>query len=246
MRNIRLIISYDGTNFHGFQTQPKLRTVQGQLQEAIEQLTGEYVQVIGSGRTDAGVHAEGQVANFHTSSKIPVDKWPHALNAVLPDDLVVRAAREVSPTFHARFDAKGKIYRYQIDRSVFPDVFVRRYAWHVSYPLDVGKMAQAASHMVGCHDFTSFCNAATPLEDRRRHVTDIRISEAGHLLHVTVSGKGFLWNMVRIMAGTLVDVGKGRIMPDEIPTIIHAQDRTYAGVTAPAHGLTLVQVEYED
>ncbi|MFC4765918.1 tRNA pseudouridine(38-40) synthase TruA [Effusibacillus consociatus] len=244
MRNIKLTVSYEGTDFHGFQVQPGLRTVQGELELALQKLTGEPVQVIGSGRTDAGVHAWGQIVNFHTASRIPTEKWAIALNVNLPQDLVVRAAEEVPESFHARFDAVGKIYRYQIDRGMFPDVFARRYAWHVPYLLDIEKMRKAAEYLVGELDFTSFCNAGTPLEDKVREIQQVTLVERGNLLSITVQGSGFLWNMVRIIAGTLTDVGKGRIDPERIPEMLQALDRTKAGVTAPAHGLTLIEVLY--
>lgn len=244
MRNIKLTVAYEGTDFHGFQVQPRLRTVQGELEQAIRKLTGEEIQVTGSGRTDAGVHAWGQIVNFYTSSRIPTEKWAIAMNVTLPDDLVIRAAEEVVESFHSRFDAVGKIYRYQIDRGVYPDVFARRYAWHVPYALDVQRMRDAAESLVGRHDFTSFCNAATPLEDKVREVQQISLVERGHLLYLTVQGTGFLWNMVRIIAGTLVDVGRGRIDSQRVSAILQARDRTLAGVTAPAHGLTLLEVLY--
>ncbi len=239
-----MTVAYDGTDFHGFQAQPHLRTVQGELEQAIRKLTGEPVQVIGSGRTDAGVHAWGQTVNFLTSSRIPVEKWPLAMNANLPPDVVVRDAQEVPESFHSRYDASGKVYRYQIDRGAVPDVFCRRYAWHVPYKLDLERMRQAAGHLTGEHDFTSFCNAAAPIEDKVRRVDQVAVEEQGNLLRITVQGSGFLWNMVRIMAGTLVDVGRGRIDPQQIPDILQARDRKRAGVTAPAHGLALLEVHY--
>lgn len=244
MRNIKLTISYDGTGFHGFQSQPRLRTVQGELERAILKLTGESVKVIGSGRTDAGVHAWGQVVNFLTASRIPAEKWPIAMNVNLPSDIVVRSAEEVPVSFHSRYDAVGKVYRYQIDRGRYPDVFLRRYAWHVPQDLDLAAMQEAAGHMAGEHDFTSFCSSATPVEDKVRQVQKVQIEEREHLLWITVEGSGFLWNMVRIMVGTLVDAGRGRIAPDQIPEILRARDRTVAGETAPAHGLTLLRVHY--
>ncbi|GAX89291.1 tRNA pseudouridine(38-40) synthase TruA [Effusibacillus lacus] len=244
MRNIKLTIAYDGTDFHGFQAQPQLRTVQGTLEDALERLTGARIQVNGSGRTDAGVHAWGQIVNFHTDSRIPLEKWPIAMNVNLPNDVIVRQAEEVPPAFHARFDATGKVYRYQMDLGTYPDVFARRYAWHVPYRLNLSRMQKAAEHLVGSHDFTSFCNAATPVDDKVREIHGISFETRAHLLQITVTGSGFLWNMVRIMAGTLADVGRGRIEPEEIPEILAAKDRTKAGVTAPAHGLTLFEVIY--
>jgi tRNA pseudouridine38-40 synthase len=244
VRNIKLIVAYDGTDFHGFQSQPNLRTVQSELQQAIERLTGESIQITGSGRTDAGVHAWGQVVNFHTSSRIPIDKWLIAMNSVLPQDLVIRGAEEASRDFHARFDATAKTYLYQIDPGLYPDVFRRRHVWHVPYRLEIDSMRKAAVWFTGEHDFTSFCNASTPVEDKVRQIHEIRVEEFGNVLKIWVHGNGFLWNMVRILVGTLVDVGRGRISSDEIPAILAAKDRTRAGVTAPARGLTLFEVLY--
>jgi tRNA pseudouridine38-40 synthase len=241
-----LTVAYEGTEFHGFQKQPGLRTVQGELEQAIRKLTGEEVQITGSGRTDAGVHAWGQIVNFHTTSRIPTEKWAIAMNVNLPSDVVVRMAEEASGAFHARFDAVGKVYRYQIDRGEYPDVFARRFAWHVPYKLSVKDMREAAKCLIGEHDFTSFCNAATPLEDKVRILQKIDLEEQGHLLTLTVQGSGFLWNMVRIISGTLVDVGRGRISSGQVSEILQAKDRTKAGVTAPAHGLTLFEVLYRN
>lgn len=245
MRNIRLTVAYDGTDFHGFQVQPHLRTVQGILQEALLLVTNEKIQVNASGRTDAGVHAWGQVVNFHSSSRIPIEKWPIALNVRLPADIVVREAMEESPDFHARFSAKKKVYRYTIDRSTFPNVFQTRYAYHVPYPINVDRMREAAFHFIGQHDFTSFCAAATPVENKVREIYTINFIEDSPFLQIFFEGEGFLWNMVRILAGTLLMVGMGRLSPAEIPAILAARDRTCAGFTAPAHGLTLWEVVYQ-
>jgi tRNA pseudouridine38-40 synthase len=245
MRNIKLTIAYDGTHFHGFQVQPKLRTVQGVLQETAEQVVGHPVSIIGSGRTDAGVHAQGQVVNFHTTSRIPLEKWPIVLNTRLPNDLVVREAEEVPEDWHARFNATGKVYKYRIDRGAYPDVFLRHYCYHYPYPLRVEPMVEAASHLVGRHDFTSFCAANTPIEDKVRLLQAVELEESGSLLTVTCRGEGFLYNMVRIIVGTLLDVGRGKLSAADIPAILEARDRTRAGLTAPAHGLTMWQVLYE-
>lgn len=244
MRNIKLILAYDGTDFHGFQTQPILRTVQGVLQETLEGVVGHPVSIIGSGRTDAGVHARGQVVNFKTSSRIPIEKWPIVLNTKLPDDLVIQAAELVEDDFHARFCAKGKEYRYRIDRSPYTDVFLRKYSHHVPYPLRLEPMKEAAKHLVGRHDFTSFCAANTPVENKVRHLYKVDLIEEGSLLTIVCRGEGFLYNMVRIIAGTLLDIGRGKLSPDEIPGILEARDRTRAGLTAPAKGLTMWEVLY--
>lgn len=244
MRNIKLILSYDGTEFHGFQTQPDLRTVQGLLQSTLEGIVGHSVSIIGSGRTDAGVHARGQVVNFMTSSRIPIEKWPIVLNTKLPDDLVIQDAELVPDDFHARFWARGKEYRYRIDRSPYTDVFLRKFSHHVPYPLCIEPMREAARQLVGRHDFTSFCAANTPVVDKVRTLYTVEVLEEGALLTIVCRGEGFLYNMVRIIAGTLLDVGRGKLSPDEIPGILAARDRTQAGLTAPAKGLTMWEVFY--
>ncbi len=246
MRNIKLTIAYDGTDFHGFQVQPNLRTVQGMLQETLEAVVKHPVSIIGSGRTDAGVHARGQVVNFHTSARIPLEKWPIVFNTRLPDDLVVLSAEEMPEGFHSRFDAKGKVYRYQVDLNPQPNVFTRHYSYHYPYPVRIEPMIEAARHLVGRHDFTSFCAANTPVEDKVRRLYAVDVEAAEGLLTITCHGEGFLYNMVRIIAGTLLDVGRGKFAPNEIPDIIQAKDRARAGVTAPAHGLTMWEVLYED
>ena len=243
-KNIKLKIAYDGTLFHGFQVQPNLRTVQGVLQQTVESIVGHPVSIIGSGRTDAGVHAKGQVVNFHTTSRVPLEKWPIVLNVKLPNDLVVEAAEEVPEDWHARFYATGKVYRYMIDRGPHPNVFTRHYAYHYPYPLRIEPMIEAAKGLEGRHDFTSFCAANTPVEDKVRLLHAVELQEDGHLLIITCRGEGFLYNMVRIIVGTLLDVGRGKIASSDIPAILQARDRTRAGLTAPAHGLTMWEVLY--
>ena len=243
-KNIKLKIAYDGTHFHGFQVQPNLRTVQGVLQQTVESVVGHPVSIIGSGRTDAGVHAKGQVVNFHTTSRVPLEKWPIVLNVKLPNDLVVEAAEEVPEDWHARFYATGKVYRYLIDRGTHPDVFTRHFAYNYPYPLRIEPMIEAAKGLEGRHDFTSFCAANTPVEDKVRLLHAVELKEDGHLLIVTCRGEGFLYNMVRIIVGTLLDVGRGKIDSSDIPAILQARDRTRAGLTAPAHGLTMWEVLY--
>lgn len=246
MRNIKLTIAYDGTHFHGFQVQPNLRTVQGMLQETLEAVVKHPISIIGSGRTDAGVHARGQVVNFHTSARIPLEKWPIVLNTRLPDDLVVLTSEEMPERWHSRFDARGKVYRYQVDLSPYSNVFMRHFSYHYPYPLRIEPMIEAAKHLVGRHDFTSFCAANTPVEDKVRMLYAVDVAMEGDLLTITCRGEGFLYNMVRIIAGTLLDVGRGKIAPEKIPDILSAKDRSSAGVTAPALGLTMWQVLYDD
>lgn len=248
-RKIRLELAYDGTHFHGFQRQSHgRRTVQGELERVLSQLTGESIVIYGSGRTDAGVHARAQVAHFETAVGIPVERWPLILNQHLPPDIIVRRADVVSADFHARYDAKAKEYRYWIDRGEVPGLWVRRFSWHVPQFLDVSAMREAAAHLVGTHDFTTFSSAKTPLKNRVRTLYDLRIEETvmheSPLLVISVLGNGFLYNMVRIIVGTLVDVGRGRLAASDLPALLAAKDRTRAGVTAPPQGLILWQVLY--
>jgi len=254
MRNIAMLVSYDGTGYNGFQTQPGGNTVQDKLEGAIQQLTGERTKITGSGRTDAGVHARGQVFNFHTGSRIPLERWCLALNSRLPGDIVVHSAREVPEDFHARRSAKRKTYRYSIQRSKFPDVFYRNTRFHHPLPLAVDPMRTALEAFTGEHDFTSFCSARTPVESHVRTIFAARLlSEAyddpddgdAGVIHLEVTGNGFLYNMVRIIAGTVLEVGEGKRDPSEIATILTAKNRELAGPTAVPHGLVLWKVEYE-
>ncbi len=248
-RKIRLEFAYEGTHFHGFQRQSAdRRTVQGELERALSALTGEAVHFYGSGRTDAGVHARAQVGHFETSSPIPVERWPFILNQHLPPDIIIHKAEAVDANFHARYDAKGKVYQYWMDRGDFPNLFLRRFTWHMHHPLDLAAMREAARYLEGTHDFTTFSSAKTPLENRVRTLYSVQIEERRRndapLLIFSLHGNGFLYNMVRIIVGTLVDVGRGRIMPDAIPEMLAARDRTRAGITAPPQGLILWKVLY--
>jgi tRNA pseudouridine38-40 synthase len=262
MRNIGLVVSYDGTNYNGFQSQSFRNTIQDKLQDAIRMLTGEPVKVIGSGRTDAGVHARGQVVNFHTASPIPIERWQLALNARLPDDIVVRQAVELPETFHARKGAVRKTYRYTINNSRVPDVFRRRFQLFHHAPLDVERMADGLAHLVGEHDFTSFCSRKTVKQSYVRTLYEARIeaeppdpadeaiglADGGRrgVIHIYLTGSGFLYNMVRIIVGTLIEVGEGKREPGDMRRILLARDRLEAGPTAPAHGLCLWEVVYPD
>jgi tRNA pseudouridine38-40 synthase len=244
MRRLKCIVAYDGTDFSGFQVQPGQVTIQGELEAALKRITGETIQVFGSGRTDAGVHARGQVIHFDTNSNIPLEKWRLVLNNQLPEAIVVRSVEEVDESFHARFNVKSKEYRYCIDNNPVPDVFRHRYADHIRFPLDVEAMRQAARHLVGEHDFTSFCSAKTFVEDKVRTVYELKVERCGGEIWVTCRGNGFLYNMVRIIVGTLVEVGQGKRHPDEMRAILLARDREAAGKTAPAKGLTMWEVVY--
>jgi tRNA pseudouridine38-40 synthase len=250
MRNIRLILAYDGTDFRGWQRQPDAPTLQACLEEAIQRLTGAPAQVCGSGRTDAGVHALGQVANFHTPSPIPSANLARALNDLLPPSVRIRGAEDVSPAFHARYNVTRKTYRYRIVITPVCSPLLWRFVCHHPYPLDIARMAQAAQLFEGEHDFTSFA-AADPPEDedtpsRVRVISRSRFfwRPRSSMLVYEVSGNGFLHHMVRNIVGTLIEVGRGKRAPSDIPRILAACDRTQAGPTAPAQGLCLMRVEY--
>ncbi|WP_139492768.1 tRNA pseudouridine(38-40) synthase TruA [Brevibacillus dissolubilis] len=246
MRRLKAVVAYDGTDYSGFQVQPDVVTVQGTIEEALFRVTGETIQIAGSGRTDAGVHARGQVFHFDTKSGIPIDKWAFVLNNQLPDSIIIQSVEEAPIDFHARFDVKVKEYRYCIDNGKVADLFRHRYADHIRFPLDVEKMQEAARHLIGTHDFTSFCSAKTYVEDKVRTIYDVRVEREGQFVWVICRGNGFLYNMVRIIAGTLVEVGQGKREPDEFPAILAACDRERAGKTAPAKGLTMWAVFYEE
>ncbi len=250
MRNIRLVLAYDGTDFHGWQRQPAAPTIQGCLEEAIQKLTGASVQVYGSGRTDAGVHALHQVANFQTVSSIPGPNLVKALNDLLPPTVRVKAADEVAPAFHARYDVRSKTYRYRILQTPLCSPFLWRFVCHHPYPLDRARMAEAAKFFQGEHDFTSFAGADGQDDEDTKSM--VRVIFRSRLLWrprtsmrvYEVTGNGFLHHMVRNMAGTLIEVGRGKLAPRDVPRILAARDRTQAGPTAPAQGLCLVKVEY--
>ncbi len=239
-----LEVSYDGTNYAGFQRQPNHITIQSELERALTELSKEQITIHGSGRTDAGVHALGQVIHFSTNLNIPVEKWPLAIRNFLPEDIIVRRAFRVADDFHARYDAIGKVYRYQIDCGTVPNVFHRRYSYHYPYSLNTDLIQAAILHLIGTHDFSAFCASGTTIEDKVRTLYEITLTDDGDLLKIDFHGNGFLYNMVRILIGTLLRVGGGRIAVSDIPEIIASKDRHRAGVTAPAHGLTLLKVEY--
>ena len=245
-RNIKLLIEYDGTNYCGWQVQKNGVSVQEKLQKAILKITNEDCEVIGSGRTDAGVHAKGQVANFHTSSRIPEEKFAFALNAVLPCDIVIKSSEEVPGDFHARFSAKGKVYGYKLFNSRFPSAIFRNYAYHTCYceKLDIAKMKKAAMALTGTHDFRGFMSTGSSIKDTVRTIYDIEIVQMGEFIDLKFHGNGFLYNMVRILTGTLIYTGIDRIKAEDLPEILASKDRTRAGLTAPAHGLYLEKVIY--
>ncbi len=245
---MKCTISYDGHLFYGYQVQPVQRTIQDELEKALHTLhkAKERIPVVSSGRTDSGVHAVGQTIHFDSPLSIPEAKWPYALNALLPDDISVRKAEAVNDQFHARFSAKRKEYRYMIYRGRHPDVFKRYYAYHVPYDLDMEKVKEASRYLVGTHDFTSFCATKTEVKDKVRTVHELEWSDTGDGLQMRIVGSGFLYNMVRIIAGTLLDVGTGKFSPGDIEKMILAKNRDAAGRTAPAHGLYLWRVIYDN
>jgi tRNA pseudouridine38-40 synthase len=245
MRNVKLLISYDGTEFSGWQTQPGFRTVQETLERAIADLTGEArVRLNASGRTDTGVHAVGQVANFYTTATYPPDVLVRAVNARLPPDVIVRAAEDMPQAFDANRDAKRKLYRYVIHDGPVPDVFLRRYAYHVTRPLDADAMRRAAEPLKGRHDFRSFETEWPNRLSSVRTITHLTVNRVGELIWLDVEADGFLYNMVRAIAGTLINVGRGYWPAEQVAAILAAEDRTQAGPTAPAHGLFLMRVTY--
>lgn len=249
-RNLKLVLSYDGSEFSGWQVQPDCSTVQGTLASAIGRITGEKVLPQGSGRTDAGVHALAQVATFATESPVPAENLVKALNDILPPSIRVLEANEVPADFHARKSAKAKTYRYRVYRGPICPPFFARYVWHYPYALDEAAMARAAGLIVGEHDFTSFaavdperCREDAEINNVRR-VLSSHWKRVGEELVYTVRGSGFLHHMVRNLVGTFVLVGKATLQPEDISRILEAKDRSTAGATAPASGLYLVQVDY--
>jgi tRNA pseudouridine38-40 synthase len=246
-RTIRLVLEYDGTGLAGWQRQHNGPSVQQHLEEALAAMVGTPTAVTGASRTDAGVHALGQVAHFHTDKAIPVHGFRRGLNALLPPSIAVVDSAEAAPGFHARFHSRGKHYRYTLLTRPDRSPLWRDRAWHRPRPLDLAAMERAAAHMLGERDFVAFRASGCTARSTRRRVDTIRFTrERGDLLHLDVYGNAFLRNMVRIMAGTLVDVGEGRLGADEIPAILDSRDRTRAGRTAPPGGLTLVAVFYPE
>ena len=244
MKNIKLLIEYNGTRYHGWQSQINAIAIQDVITEAIRKLTGEEINLIGSSRTDVGVHAFGQVANFHTESTIPSKKFSYALNSLLPSDIVIKSSEEVSEDFHSRFCAKGKSYNYQIYNSPFPPALLKNRAWHVILPLNLGLMQKAAGSLIGEHDFSAFRASGSSVKSSVRTIISVNISSIEELITIRVEGNGFLYNMVRIIAGTLVAVGSGKIETSDMEVILCNKDRKKAGATAPPHGLYLVHINY--
>lgn len=243
-KRVRLIVAYDGTNYHGWQVQNNGITIESELNRCLSELLGEPIEVIGASRTDAGVHALGNVAVFDTSSRMPAEKVSYALNQRLPEDIRIQKSEEVPADWHPRYCDSRKTYEYRIYRGEFALPTKRLYSLFTYYKLDVEKMQEAAGYFVGEHDFKSFCQVNAQVKTTVRTVTEVKVYEEGPDVIIRVTGNGFLYNMVRIMAGTLLEVGQGKRSPQEIPHMIAACNREAAGPTAPAHGLMLIKYEF--
>ena len=244
MRNIKLIIEYDGKSFNGWQKQPNKLNIQGEIEKAIGEITGEEIDLIASGRTDAGVHSLGQTANFKTNSNIPIEKFPIAINSKLKKSIVIKSAEEVDERFHSRYSVKSKKYRYTINNSQYGSAIYRDMEYHFPFDLDVQKMQEAAKFFEGEHDFKAFKASGTSSKSSVRTIFKAEVIKNEDRIYIELTGNGFLYNMVRIISGTLLEVGMGKLRPEDIPEIIESKDRTRAGKTLPAHGLYLLKVEY--
>jgi len=244
MRKIKLTIEYDGTNYAGWQVQPNGLAIQQVLEEALARILGSPVRIHSSGRTDAGVHARGMVASFATDRGMPLRAFSDGLNALLPPDIAVREACEAPPEFNPRYDAKGKHYRYTIQNDARRSPLSRLYSWHLRGKLDVDAMREAAAHFVGEHDFAAFRTAGCAARTTVRRIDSVEIIQNDDTIHIDVVGSGFLRNMVRIMVGTLVEVGRGKRASDAVAAILAGKGSLSAGATAPSHGLCLMDVAY--
>ncbi len=241
-RNIKLTIEYDGTHFSGWQRQAKERTVQGDIERALKELTAEKINLIAAGRTDAGVHALGQAANFKTKSKLPIDRFAPAINSLLPKDILVKEAQEVALRFNSRRDARSKVYRYRI--FLGQTALQRTYLWPYRFRVALPQMRKTTKYIVGKHDFTSFCVAKSRKGSNICVIKKAIWKKSGNMLEFEIEGDRFLRSMIRIIVGTLMEVGRGKISPTEFKGILSARDRRRAGLTAPACGLYLVEVKY--
>ena len=244
MKNIKLTIEYDGINYVGWQKQINGIGIQSKIEEAILKTTGEKVNLIGSGRTDSRVHARGQVANFRTKASIPGEKFKDALNTKLPWDIAIVGSEEVDLGFHSRYDAVAKEYSYLIYNNSNRSPLYRNYSYYVPYKLDFGSMERGCKYFLGTHDFLSFAGSKNILQDTYRTVNNIELSKWKDFIKLNIEGNGFLYNMVRIIAGTLIDIGRGKIQAEDIPKIIDYRDRKLAGHTAGPEGLYLEKVYY--
>lgn len=246
MTRIKLTIAYDGTNYCGWQIQPNGITVEEIINKKLSKLTGEKIVVIGASRTDSGVHALGNVAVFDTNTTIPPERISHALNQKLPEDIHIMQSEEVPGDFHPRYCNCKKTYEYNIINTRTPIPTKRLTNYFVSYELNIEDMKKAATYLVGEHDFASFCNIRTNVEDTVRTITNLEITSHENEIKISITGTGFLYNMVRIIVGTLIRVGRGYYKPKEVEAILEAKDRKAAGVTAPPQGLMLVRIAYDE
>ena len=245
MKRIKLTVAYDGTNYHGWQVKPNAVTIEGKLNEAFSELTKETIQVIGASRTDAGVHALGNVAVFDTESRIPGEKFSYALNQRLPDDIVIQQSQEVDKDFHPRYCTCEKTYEYVILNRKFPLPEYRNTAFFYYGDLDIKAMQEATKAFLGEHDFAGFCSAGAQVKTTVRTIYELTVEKKDNdMICIRVRGNGFLYNMVRIIAGTLLEVGKGNIEAKSLENRIAAADRSQAGPTAPARGLKLIRIQY--
>lgn len=246
MKRVKLTVAYDGTDYHGWQIQNNGITIESELNRCLSELFGEQIQVIGASRTDAGVHALGNVAVFDTECRMPAEKISYALNQRLPEDIRIQRSEEVASDWHPRRCESRKTYEYRIYRGEFPMPVKRLYSYFTYHLLDVDSMRRAAAFLEGEHDFRSFCQTGAQVESTVRTLYSVEIEEQGAELVIRVCGNGFLYNMVRIIAGTLIEVGLGRRRPEDMKAVLQAADRSAAGPTAPAHGLTLVKYEFSE
>lgn len=246
MKRVKLIVAYDGTNYCGWQVQPNGITIESVLNRHLSELLKEEIHVIGASRTDSGVHADGNVAVFDTNARMPAERISYAMNTRLPEDIRIQDSCEVPPDFHPRFQQTIKTYEYRICNRRFPNPIERLYSLFYYWDLDVEKMRQAAAYLVGEHDFTSFCTKKEDVTNCVRTIYSLDLTKTGDMITLRIRGNGFLYNMVRIITGTLLRVGGGQIAPEEIPDILAAKDRARAAETAPPQGLRLVKIEYPE
>lgn len=244
MKRVKLTVAYDGTNYHGWQIQKNGNTIEAELNKHLSELLGETIEVIGASRTDSGVHALCNIAVFDTQARMPGEKISYALNQRLPEDIRIMKSEEVAADFHPRHCDSIKTYEYRIYNAEFPLPTKRLYSHFTYVPLNVNLMSEAAAYLVGEHDFKSFCSTATDVESTVRTIYQLYVEKTGDEIVVRVSGNGFLYNMVRIIVGTLMEVGQGKFPAEQIRDILAAKDRSAAGPTAPARGLTLVSYEF--
>lgn len=243
-KRVRLVVAYDGTNYHGWQVQNNGVTIESELNRCLTDLLREPIEVIGASRTDAGVHALGNIAVFDTINPMPAEKISYALNQRLPEDIRIQRSEEVDGDWHPRYCDSRKTYEYRIYRNEFPMPVKRLYSYFTYRPLDVQRMQEAAKYLVGEHDFKSFCQTGAQVQSTVRTILSLEVEEQGAEIVIRVCGNGFLYNMVRIIAGTLMEVGQGKRKPEDMKQILAARERSAAGPTAPAHGLMLIKYEF--